>query len=295
MRVFLIGFIVLSALLPAAADAAPKNGRIVFGNINELLSLRSDGSDARVLTDKWEHQEVSGSPDGARLVTTANEAIVFVSAADGSEVGRIERPGEFFLGSAEWSPRGSELAYQECDKSEFTDIDECVTWGIYRVPVAGGARKRVAEGVDPNWSADGRWLTFLHKVRPHDKNGNECYGIYVARRDGSKLRRVYPRAKRCVGSLEIGFARPFFGPRRRSILFGAGDGLWRVRLDGTHKRRVLRASRGRNVFLSRLSPDQKRIAYTADGGVWVTSASRGGRGKRVADARYPNALAWLAR
>lgn len=293
MRLPLTALLALTLLPVAAADAAPKNGRIVYNADRALQSILPDGSDQQVVTDMWDFQRPSPSPDGKRLVVASNNDLVLLSSADGSETGRIGLSGRTWVGDPAWSPRGGEIAFASCEKTEFTDIEDCVKFGVYRVRLDGTHVRRVAEGFDPSWSSDARSLTFMHKVRPHDKDGNECFGVYVARRDGSRLRRVVPRAKKCIGA-DFLDAAPFFGPRDKRIIFHGRPDLLSVKLDGTGTRRLVHSKRVNSIWATQLSPDGRRIVYGARHSVYVTSATKGGRGRRIAEAPHPNALAWLA-
>ena len=300
LRGLAISLVAASALVPAvSAGAPPRNGRIVFGEASKLFSVRPDGGDRKRLTDSWSHVGLAPSPDGDTLVTAANGRLALISPSTGEEVGEVPVSGKSWIGSPSWAPDGSELAFQACDKTEFTDIEECVRYGVYRVRPDGSHLRRVAEGIEPSWSRDGKRLTFMHSVRRHDSSGNECYGIYVARRDGSELRRVLPRRERCHFGPDHHVA-PVFGPGDRRIVFTREHGIVSVSLDGRGARRLVSIGRGYLAEPARLSPDGRRLIYMLRDfrrpgfGIQVTSPRRGGRGRRVATtSRSPNALAWL--
>jgi Tol biopolymer transport system component len=290
-RTLVAALAVAAWLVPAgAANAKAHNGRIVFGDRSSLVSIEPDGSDRQVLSDAWYRVGVAASPDGRRLVTAGNEGLDIIDAETGEVTGNVPLPSRTWIGSASWSPDGRELAFQSCDRTVFTDIEECVDYGVYRVHEDGSGLKRVAAGRSPSWSPDGRSLVFIHKVRRHDSEGNECEGIYVARRARSHPRRVLPRRATCA----LAAAQPFFAAGGKRVLFtkrDGRDGLWSVRLDGTGARRLVRAPHASAVSAARLSPDGRRIVYAARG-IYVTGAHRGGRGRRISRTR-PNALAWL--
>ena len=300
LRILLIASLAgLSLCAPAGAAAAPRNGRIVFGELSKLFSVRPDGSHRQRLTDGWSHSGLAPSPDGRSLVTAADGRLALISPSTGEEVGEVPVQGKRWIGSASWSPGGGELAFHACDKTEVTDVEECVRYGVYTIRRDGSRMRRVAEGIEPSWSRDGKRLTFMHSVRPHDSGGNECYGIYVARRDGSRLRRVLPRRDRCHfgGDFDV---EPVFGPGDARIIFTREHGIVSVRLDGRDARRLVSIRRGYLPGAARLSPDGRRLLYAlrdfrrSGVGIQVTSPRGGGRGRRIATASRPtNALAWL--
>jgi Tol biopolymer transport system component len=296
---FTISIALLAAMVVPAvsAHAAPSNGRIMFSDISELFSVKPDGSDRQRVTDGWIHDWFAPSPDGRSLVSDGNEELVLSDASTGARIGSVPLPGKSWIGAPVWAPDGSEIAFQACDETEFTDIEDCVKYGVYRVRPDGSGLKRVTEGSSPTWSADGRSLVFVGRVRRYDSNGNECNGIFIARSDGSGRRRVFPRRRTCAFDAR----EPGLVSGGRRVVFTDHDSVWSVRRDGRALRRLVHVRRGYMWGSARLSPDRRRIVYAATHngdrlrGIFVTSAQRGGRGRRVARAGYPNWFAWLPR
>jgi Tol biopolymer transport system component len=284
----------LAATLLAAgtADAKQRNGRIFYGALSDLSSIRPDGTDRHVLPRQWDEIDIAASPDGRRLVVAGTQELEIWDSSTGEQVDDVPLPGRTWIGAASWAPSGRELVFQSCDKTEFTDIEECVRYGIYRVRPDGSGLKRLVAGGNPSWSPDGRSLTLVRNVRPFDRNGNECPGIYTVRRDGTRLRRVLPRRRNC--SFDGGPL--FFAGAGNRIVYtteGGRGGLWSMRVNGTGIRRLVRMPRGAALSHAALSPDGRRIVYTARRGMYVTGAARGGRGRRVATLSYTtNALTW---
>jgi hypothetical protein len=300
-RTSLISLAVL-LLMAASAGAAPRNGRIVFGEPGNLSSVRADGTGLRAIAAKnFYYTEVADAPSGRSLVAPEGEQLNILSATDASVQRQLHIKTIGWLGGAAW--HGRQIAFQMCEKTVFTDIDDCVQYGVYRIKVTGDSEpepQRVGEGVSPSWSRDGRSLAFSHSVHPHDPEGNECFGIYVKRFGAPGLRRVLPRKADC--SLKGGRgAVPFFSANGKRIFFQQYRSLWSVRLNGSGLRRVVRPRHGFIVLGSHLSPDGRRIvfletAYDRPGGsLRVTSARRGGRGHKVIAVRHPliGKLAWL--
>jgi serine/threonine protein kinase len=112
-------------------------------------------SRARVVapSTRWEI-DPQFSPDGRRLAFASDRSghlSIYVTGADGSNA--VELTGNLgcTAGSPRWSPDGSTLAF-DCSQQDAA---------IYTVPSAGGpTRRRVADGTQPSWSGDGRWIYF---------------------------------------------------------------------------------------------------------------------------------------
>src|SRR4051794_3513751 len=116
--------------------------------------------------------------------------------SDGSHKRDI-RPRAQWSGRPSWSPDGRELVFSKCDETIFTDIDECVTYGVYRIRRDGTRVRRVVTGRGPSWSPDGKSIAFEHAMPQRRSTGSRCYGIYTKWLGGRRIHPIRPRRPRC--------------------------------------------------------------------------------------------------
>lgn len=296
LRGLAIALIAGAALAPAA-QAAPRNGAIYYADGSELWRVHPNGSGAERLASEFHDDQFAFSPAGSRLIGVSGGMTIF-DASDGSPIGSIPVTGDWW-GRPSWRPNGREIAFSRCERSIFTDIDECVAYGVYRVRPDGTHLRRIAQGRDPTWSPDGRSLLILRRLKDRDPAGNDCYGLFSVRADGTRTHRLLPRSPRCP----FGFSWPYYAswsPGGQRVLFIRDGNLWTMRTDGSQRRRILKPPRGFTIRDARWSPDGRRIAYsvfhrttaTNQGGIYVAKPS-GGLGRRVAVVhQFPGDLAW---
>jgi TolB protein len=120
------------------------------------------------------------------------------------------------------------------------------SWGgIFTIKPNGTDLKRLTwRGATPIWSPDGHMI--IYRIR----EGNKA-GLWVMRGDGTKRRRVRAGAS------------PAWSPDGRQIVFTHdeyGGGIYVMRLDGTHVRRVV--GRGYFPYFPQWSPNGKQIAFS---------------------------------
>src|SRR5262245_60105051 len=165
--------------IPASSfspDVSRDGSKIVFSTYTEaspyraqIATVRSDGSDLRVLTDGPDEAAYPRwPPDGSRIAyVTLDENSrqhIFVMNADGSNVVQLTT-GDSFDNAPAWSPDGTRIAFQrgasDASRLDYSNLDE----DIWVVPSdgTGAARRLVGEPdsqMQPDWSPDGRWLAF---------------------------------------------------------------------------------------------------------------------------------------
>jgi Tol biopolymer transport system component len=195
--------------------------------------------------------------------------------------------------SPAYSPDGTTIAF-ECNGGP-------TTFAIVTMSARGGGRRVVVRGTPgfgvgrPQFSPDGKWLAFERQnISAKPTNG---HATYVARLDGSGLRRVTPWHLRAGD-------HPEWSPDGRRLLvrslangpdFFRQGNLYTVRPDGTGLRQLTHyGSEVRVLQNGSFSPDGRSIVFATTAGatkrgptdlpdVFLMSAA-GGRAQRVTHA-----------
>jgi WD40-like Beta Propeller Repeat len=168
------------------------------------------------------NDEPSLSPDGTQVVFIRSSGrnaearpSIWIAAADGSHLRRLERSGDSPL----WSPAGNEIAYAAATGSART------AWRL--VSPQGGASKtllRTAPGTVFGWSPDGRWIAY-----PDSKNSIAVIDVATRKvRRLLKLRSPY-EASSVAWSPD---SQQLLVVGRRPTGTKCPSGLWRVPIDG---------------------------------------------------------------
>src|SRR3954452_25749 len=280
--------LVAGAVLAPGARAASHDGHIYYVERSELVKVTAGGTDRQVVyKPDFAYTDLAFAPGGKILGATAGgNGLHLLDAFDGSHERDI-RPRAQWSGRPSWSPGGRELAFSECDRTIFTDVDECVTYGVYRVRRDGTHLRRLATGRGPSWSPDGRSIAFERAMPQRRSTGNRCYGIYTKRLRTGRPHPIRPRRPRCP----VNYENPWnvaFSPDGRRVLFIDRYSLWTVRPDGSRARRIVR---GRDIVDATWSPDGRLVAYARPDGVYVAGA-QGERPHRVVAGQRPSDLAW---
>jgi Tol biopolymer transport system component len=222
---------------------------------------------------------VAWSPDAAKIVFDADPYVglprVFVVRGDGTGLTRLVRNGT----APRWSPDGRLVAFLRPRGRRFATVH------VVR-PDGTGLRQlshaRLDSGDSWGWAPDGQKLAISQY-----RNGAARLGILDA--NGAGLRWVYTGR----GAFEIGFMwaadarRIYFQCRRRSHSRISSPELLPpqptqiqvidvcfVDLVTGRQRDVTRPER---AYFWALSPDGKRIAFSGDRGVYVSSSNGGER------------------
>ena len=167
---------VLAGGRPQDATYRPDGHMIAFARPGEgILVMRSDGSAKhRVIGGPYE--EPDWSPDGRRLVVTRTRkprGLVIWDRGALRPLTTGSAPARF--STAAWSPKGTLIAFTRVDlRSGETSV--------HVISSGGCCVRRLAVGDEPEWSPDGRRITFAS-----GKGGNVLTSI---RPDGTGRRRL---------------------------------------------------------------------------------------------------------
>ena len=184
-----------------------------------------------------------------------------------------------------WSPDGSRIAFVGLSgDNEDVDIERQVLYtmatdgsdvrliaGRVRLPTGGWSDSdiRGVAFLPPVWSPDSQWVAFYALEGESEADGNILYiarshAIYVARRDGSEIRRI--GGKVTLADEQQYPPLPSWSPDGSRIAFAMGNGsnggVFTARLDGTDVREV---ANGFDVRELSWSPDGSEILFLADG------------------------------
>ena len=294
----LLGLVLLGlsaglAASPAQATFPGDNGRIAYTwsrggedfeaspspRLVGVVSVRPDGRDRRLVARGG--RDPGYSPDGRRIAFW--RAGLWVARANGSSARRVS-PSDWQVGSYDWSPRGTRLAFVR----DFANG----TAAIYTVrPDGSGLRRllKASQGLTlaPGaWSPDGKAIVYQHhsfrtlvrvfragrittlargSQRPTwSRRGLIAYETSVPgeQRNQVCLRRLQaPAPLRCFAFADASVSDPTWSPNGRRLMFmyqpqGPAE-IWTVRPDGTV---LTRAPRG-NAFPI-FSPDGRRLAFS---------------------------------
>ncbi len=205
---------------------SPDGTRIAFERDNgdqQLFVIGSGGEGLRRLTTGRGDARPTWSADGTRILfarQASGHDDFYSVRADGTELDRLVtgRRGD---GGPSFSVDGSLIA--------FVGFDRQTSLGIFVMRADGSGRRRIASGIEASWarwSPDGRALVFV----------NEADGsIYVAKADGSSVRRVFD-VRTLPLNAEPNFTIPAWSPDGTQLVFAAGNPsashLYTVNLDG---------------------------------------------------------------
>jgi Tol biopolymer transport system component len=273
---------------PAQATFAGANGRLVYeqkvGERYQLFSARSDGSDARRLTDfsDGEATHAAWSPDGKKIVFirawTNGKQRLYTMNADGSGLHEFDRRLRLV---AAWFPDGKHLL-----------VLQNLRWTIVS---ANGTRARDAGipgglGDSPCVFPDGKRVALTMQK-------GSLTGIFVGPLGGGpgSFRRIIPW-QRIADKIDcspdgskIAFSKPGFGPPRSSNVFAIGA-------DGTGLRQVTHTSGGKiNNGVNSWSPDGRKISFVSnrDGEYQIYTANAdGSHVTRVTDGGESHRSSW---
>jgi Tol biopolymer transport system component len=236
---------IILALPPSAPATFPgKNGKIAFvRGLERIYTMRPDGSHVRPLVSFADEPDYS--PSGRRIlfVFRGRHGGLYTSRPDGTK--RRHIPHTYYAagdaGRGAFAPSGKRAVFVAYPPP----YDDYL---MYTIRLDGSHRHRIARDLfDPTFSPNGKWIAF-------DDGGR----IGLMRANG--------RGKRLLTDdiYEFSDRAPDFSPDGRKIVFRRnGDdtsGIYTIRKDGTHLRRVYEAT-NINVSDPVFSPNGRKIAF----------------------------------
>ncbi|OZC01477.1 TolB family protein [Rubricoccus marinus] len=232
------------------------------------------------------------SPDGKRValfrVPWSPSPDVSVFDLDGGEIATfsVERG----TAGLDWSPNGERIVY-------------AAGFAVFTTRPDGSDRRRVGGGVQPTWSPDGRWITYVRTVCADPPSPPSC-GVMIA--EDVELEEEGP-----VNTVPYG-GSPAWHPDGLRLFYSAprpdegveAIGVATVRPDGLARKTEILPYRHRFVRDLDISPDGTRIVFAAEDGTWVAASDgswerlvlptlvEGGNGVAEAEATLTGGASW---
>jgi TolB protein len=220
------------------------------------------------------------SPNGKVLVfdhhTPSACCQIYTVHANGTHVLRITHGADDE--DPAWSPDGQHIVFSRQPKSGEVELYVVDAGGTHLHALTHGA----AGGRAPDWSTKG-----LIAFQGHGGSGND---IFVMAADGTGETDV-------TNGSPGGCSAPSWSPDGQWIVFIAGTNVWRMRSDGTEKKRLTRTASFKDhpVF----SPSGTRIVYqdfvTGSSQLWVMRTDGSRRRQLTHDGSANGAPTWQPR
>jgi len=305
--------VVATAAMAGVAHAshsttAGPNGLIVYAvelksDQYQLFTIRPDGSNRTQLTrGQGSSLNADWSPDGRSLVyelSRADTAGVAVAALEGSDPPKVLTPTGF-QGQPSFSPDGKWIVYER-------DIDSGNN-GVWLMRADGTQKHRVTRNpfmkalngecgcdTDPNFSPDGKWITFVRVKKDHEQQA-----LFAVRPNGKGLHPLTPYSweiavkhdwspdgKHIVLTDNADFVRPQDSANIVTITPSGSDPTALTTFTGGEQ----------NGYVGSFSPDGKQIVFRLErrGKYALAVIDRGGHNMRLItklSAAKPRFIDW---
>jgi Tol biopolymer transport system component len=194
-------------------------------------------------------QPMNGRISFARFDPALGDFSIWAANPDGTHQQRLTQVPSF---ASDWSPDGRRIVFDFIDDTGKHIATMDPNGRHVRQLTFGGAIQE-----DPEWSPDGRWITFgASPIFPGEPGFHT--DIWIMRADGSHKRQL------TSGGFDV---EPVFSPDGRRIAFAritrdaeiADEAIYVVRTDGTHLRQVVPPTFG--LEHPDWSPDGRWIAF----------------------------------
>jgi Tol biopolymer transport system component len=203
----------------------------------------------RYLTYSGHDRSPAASPDGRTVAFCSDrdgkQRIWLKDLASGSEVALTEGPDDF----PRFSPDGSMIL--------FTRGGDPYHASVYRVGTVGGEPRKLVDGVDGDWSPDGRQIVF---VRRSTNEGRISTVIGLVGADG--------QGRREIGKTDKILGFPRWSPDGRTIaaaeqtVSGISPSIFLVETDGSRPRVVSAAPGGFGISSVAWSASGDEVVYS---------------------------------
>lgn len=235
----------------------------VRGQFEELLMVKADGSEQRVLVPETfaaSYEDVSlrmvaWSPTGQHLFFLEQKPrqagrVIVVDADTGETRSIVESPRTIL--SPTWAPSGEEIAFITLRVVDGIPVQSASIFDLHLVPSdASEPPRQIANGRFPTWSPDGRYLAFIGNWCPPPDS--DAFDLMVFDRTSGDVQTITP--------LELGILWVEWSPTEELLAFATGRGIYTVRPDGSELR--LLQTVGTLPLLLGWTPDGSRIFYAA--------------------------------
>jgi Tol biopolymer transport system component len=193
--------------------------------------------------------EFSWAPDGKHIAFKTSEGI-YVMQTDGSQVRQIDwktSAKHYTTGVPAWSPNGQQILFTA--SPENTDPKSIYQMYVVNANGSQGGRVLIDNGFSPQWSPDGRRITF-------QSYKDDNWEIYMMNSDGSKPVRL-TKNKNDDENL-------MWSPDGKQILFSSLINIDRNEIYVVDSDKLSKPKKLGNGHSAVWSPNGKKIAFLSD-------------------------------